>query len=115
MNKPAIHSNEHSIKTQSHKGNKHRELTILTSRMLIMINRMVYGCPNDPNHTPYDLYEAAKAVGYQRRAARHLLRSTLFVNAYEDELREAGWMICTLQHNTLPQRVYLMKDQPNDA
>ncbi len=54
----------------------------LTKRMLTMIHLMVHGHPNDSTHTLYGLYDAAKAVGYRRKAARHLAGSELFAEAY---------------------------------
>jgi len=50
--------------------------------MLTMIHLMVHGHPSDSTHTLYGLYDAAKAVGYRRKAARHLAGSELFAEAY---------------------------------
>lgn len=55
---------------------------VLNRRMLRMIDLMVQGHPDDPSRTPYGLYDAAAAVGYQRRAARALIQSALFLDAY---------------------------------
>jgi len=55
---------------------------VLNSRMLRMIDLMVKGHPDDPSRTPYGLYDAAAAVGYQRRAARALAGTPIFVEAY---------------------------------
>ena len=54
----------------------------LTAQMLRMIDLMIRGHDWDPTHTPLDLYAAAAAVGYRRRAARHLVTSPLFAEAY---------------------------------
>jgi hypothetical protein len=50
--------------------------TRLNSRMLRMIQLMVYGDEDDPEHTPYDVADAAKAVGYQARAGRALMNDS---------------------------------------
>ena len=42
----------------------------LNSRMRRMIDLMVFGHPDDPSGTQYDIYDAATAVGYRRRSAR---------------------------------------------
>jgi hypothetical protein len=74
-----------------------------TARMKAMIDYMVHGNPNDSTSTPYTLYEAAKAVGYARKAARHIATSPPFVEAYHNTLRDVGIMPFTLHLDTLPQ------------
>jgi hypothetical protein len=54
----------------------------LTSQMVRMIDLMIRGHDWDPSHTPLDMYAAAAAVGYRRKAARHLVISPLFAEAY---------------------------------
>ncbi len=53
----------------------------LTAQMTRMIALMVSGHDWDPSHTPLDIYSAAAAVGYRRKAARHLSVSPIFVDA----------------------------------
>ena len=55
----------------------------LTARMAQMIALMVLGHPEDSMHTPYGIYDAARAVGYRMKAARHLTRSPVMRAAYE--------------------------------
>jgi len=55
---------------------------VLNARMLRMISLMTEGHPHDPSRTRYGLYDAAAAVGYQRRAARELAMAPVFVEAY---------------------------------
>ena len=62
----------------------------LSSRMLKMISLLVHGHPQDATGTPYDLYSAAKAVGYQKRAGRALSVSPVFLEAYYLELAGKG-------------------------
>ena len=50
--------------------------------MVRMIDLMIRGHDWDPSHTPLDMYAAAAAVGYRRKAARHLTTSPLFAEAY---------------------------------
>ena len=56
---------------------------VLNSRMVRMIELMIEGVEDDPSHTPLDVYAAAAAVGYRRRAARRLSVSPVFVAAYQ--------------------------------
>jgi hypothetical protein len=58
----------------------------LNSRMLRMIQLMVYGDEDDPEHTPYDVADAAKAVGYQARAGRALMSAPIFSAALANEV-----------------------------
>jgi len=53
----------------------------LNSRMDRMIVLMSAGHEDDPEHTPYDVADAAKAVGYRARAGRALLKSPVFSEA----------------------------------
>jgi hypothetical protein len=79
--------------------------------MLRMVNLMVAGHDWDPSHTPLDLYAAAAAVGYRRKAARHLSTSPLFVAAYE--AAKAG---ASIAHNapTLPEVAREVQRQAKD-
>jgi hypothetical protein len=54
---------------------------VLNSRMRRMIELMVWGHPDDPSGTPYTVFDAARAVGYRMKAARHLSRSPVFCDA----------------------------------
>ncbi len=54
----------------------------LTSQMVRMISLLVNGHEWDPSQTPIDLYAAAAAVGYRRKAARRLSQSKVFLEAY---------------------------------
>lgn len=47
-----------------------------------MIDLLIEGASDDPSHEPLGLYQAAKAVGYQRKAARELAISRVFTEAY---------------------------------
>jgi hypothetical protein len=47
-----------------------------------MIDLMVFGHPDDPSGCQYDIYDAAAAVGYRRKAARDLQASPLFQGVY---------------------------------
>jgi hypothetical protein len=67
-----------------------RKPIVLNSRMLRMIFLMCRGNERDPSRTPYDLYSAAAAVGYRRKAARELAMSPAFVEAYQRELDGRG-------------------------
>jgi hypothetical protein len=60
--------------------------TRLNSRMLRMIQLMAYGNEDDPEHTPYDVADAAKAVGYQARAGRALMNAQIFSAALAAEV-----------------------------
>jgi hypothetical protein len=55
---------------------------LLNPRMRRMVDLMVFGHPDDPSGTQYDIYDAAAAVGYRRKAARDLQASPLFQGAY---------------------------------
>jgi hypothetical protein len=63
----------------------------LTAQMLRMIDVMIRGQDWDPSHTPLDPYAAGAAVGYRRKAVRHLVASPLFEEAY--------WRACEGQSN----------------
>jgi hypothetical protein len=54
----------------------------LNAQMVRMIGLMIHGHDWDPSKTPLGIYDAAAAVGYRRKAARHLARSRLFREAY---------------------------------
>jgi hypothetical protein len=58
----------------------------LNSRMLRMIQLMVYGHEDDPERTPYEVADAAKAVGYRARAGRALLNAPIFGAALAREV-----------------------------
>jgi hypothetical protein len=58
----------------------------LNSRMLRMIQLMVYGHEDDPERTPYEAADAAKAVGYRARAGRALLNAPIFSAALAREV-----------------------------
>jgi hypothetical protein len=64
--------------------------THLNHRMERMIDLLINGAPNDSNHEPVGLYQAAKEVGYQRKAARELAMSPVFVDAYNTKLKAAS-------------------------
>lgn len=70
----------------SHRGRLTRKLIhgprTLTAQMLRMIELMIRGHDWDPTHTPLDPYAAGAAVGYRRKAVRHLVASPLFEEAY---------------------------------
>jgi hypothetical protein len=54
---------------------------------------MVFGRPDDPSSTPYTVFDAARAVGYRMKAARHLMRSPVFcggLNAATALFEETG-------------------------
>jgi hypothetical protein len=55
---------------------------LLNPRMRRMVELMVFGHPDDPSGTQYDIYDAAAAVGYRRKAARDLQASPIFQAAY---------------------------------
>ena len=55
---------------------------LLNPRMRRMVELMVFGHPDDPSGTQYDIYDAAAAVGYRRKAARDLQASPLFQGVY---------------------------------
>lgn len=55
---------------------------LLNPRMRRMIDLMVFGHPDDPSGCQYDIYDAAAAVGYRRKAARDLQASPLFQGVY---------------------------------
>jgi len=59
---------------------------LLNPRMRRMIDLMVFGHPDDPSGTQYDIYDAAAAVGYRRKAARDLQASPVFQAAYMQAL-----------------------------
>src|SRR3954451_22749499 len=66
---------------------------VLNSRMRRMIDLMVHGHPDDPSGTPYTVFDAARAVGYRLKAARHLMRSPIFceaLNAASSQYEETG-------------------------
>jgi hypothetical protein len=54
----------------------------LNPRMRRMIDLMVFGHPDDPSGTQYDIYDAAAAVGYHRKSARDFQASPLFQAVY---------------------------------
>jgi hypothetical protein len=55
---------------------------LLNPRMRRMVELMVFGHPDDPSGTQYDIYDAAASVGYRRKAARDLQASPIFQAAY---------------------------------
>ncbi len=62
----------------------------LNRRMERMIDLMIEGDPTEEPQEPLDLYAAARAVGYQRKAARELANSPAFVEAYNTKLKAAS-------------------------
>jgi hypothetical protein len=56
---------------------------VLNARMCRMIQLMVFGHPDDPSSTPYTVFDAARAVGDRMKAARHLMRSTVFCDGLD--------------------------------
>jgi hypothetical protein len=48
-----------------------------------MIRLLVEGLEDDPNKSPLDVWSAAAAVGYRRKAARRLSVTPAFVVAYQ--------------------------------
>jgi hypothetical protein len=58
----------------------------LNNRMRRMIDLMVHGHEEDPSKTPYTIEDAAKSVGYQRRAGRALMQAPLFRAEFERQL-----------------------------
>jgi hypothetical protein len=54
----------------------------LNPRMRRMVELMVFGHPDDPSGCQYDIYDAAAAVGYRRKAARDFQASPLFQSVY---------------------------------
>jgi hypothetical protein len=62
----------------------------LNRRMERMIDLMIEGDRMEELQEPLDLYSAAKAVGYQRKAARELANSPAFVEAYNTKLKAAS-------------------------
>jgi hypothetical protein len=58
----------------------------LNTRMLRMIELMVYGHEDDPERTPYDVADAAQSVGYRTRAGRMLLATPIFSAALAKEI-----------------------------
>jgi hypothetical protein len=54
-------------------------------RMLRLIASLIEGFSCEQTREPLFLYEAAKSVGYQRRAARKLFDIPVFVRAYESQ------------------------------
>jgi hypothetical protein len=48
-----------------------------------MIRLLVEGLEDDPNKSPLDVWSAAAAVGYRRKAARRLSVTPEFVAAYQ--------------------------------
>jgi hypothetical protein len=79
----------------SSRGRQTRKLVggprALTTQMLRMIDLMIRGHDWDPTRTPLDPYAAGAAVGYRRKAARHLVASPLFEEAY--------WRACEGESN----------------
>jgi hypothetical protein len=79
----------------SSKGRRTRKLVggvrALTAQMLRMIDLMIRGHDWDPTRTPLDPYAAGAAVGYRRKAVRHLVASPLFEEAY--------WRACEGESN----------------
>ena len=55
---------------------------MLNPRMRRTVELMVFGHPDDPSGTQYDIYDAAASVGYRRKAARNLQASPIFQAVY---------------------------------
>jgi hypothetical protein len=62
----------------------------LNRRMERMIDLMIEGDPMEEPQEPLDLYSAAKAAGYLRKAARELAMSPVFAEAYNAKLKAAS-------------------------
>jgi hypothetical protein len=79
----------------SSRGRRTRKLVggprALTTQMLRMIDLIIGGHDWDPTRTPLDPYAAGAAVGYRRKAVRHLVASPLFEEAY--------WRACEGESN----------------
>jgi hypothetical protein len=79
----------------SSRGRRTRKLVggprALTAQMLRMIDLIISGHNWDPTRTPLDPYAAGAAVGFRRKAVRHLVASPLFEEAY--------WRACDGESN----------------